>query len=400
MCIAPILLENPYYNRGLNFEYNGNKCKLDIGGQYDFLHNTVDRYVSVPCGKCSQCISTRQNYYVQRIQMESMRSEIFYFTLTYANRGLKFTDKLGYKLPYPHFEDIQNLFKRLRAKLPHPILTFVVSEYGTKRKRPHYHGFIAVAKSDIQEHYRGSHLYCEKLLYQEVLFEWRRNIAKCLSKKVKGKIIPNTRSPHWVNLCDYVVKNKRTTYDLHWVQPIINHDNDVSYYVTKYLIKYDERTEKLLSKISIARKHNAYNDTIPDDYFKELLSQLKPRAVMSKKFGDYNYPPIRDYINKCISKSKDYPQYFDLHTGKAMLLCPYYRKHLVSPDYYLKRFADYHSALNNSPMSHLSSILVESYNPEYLDPDTVHDLNSRSSKAQRADRHLKRVKTLQHKKSL
>lgn len=397
MCIAPIILENPYYNRGLNFEYNGVKNRVDFGGEYDFLHNTVDRYITVPCGKCSQCISTRQNYYVQRIQMESIRSEIFYFTLTYANRGLKFTDKLGYKIPYPHFEDIQNLFKRLRHILPHPILTFVVSEYGTKRKRPHYHGFIAVNKEDIKMHYRGSHFYCEKTLYKLFLQEWRRNIAICWSPK-KNKYVSNTRSPQWIKLCDYIIKNKRSTYDLHWVQPIINHDNDVSYYVTKYLIKYDERTEKLLSKINIARKHNAYNDSVPDDHFKELISQLRPRAVMSKKFGDYNYPPIRDYINKCISKSKDYPQYFDLHTGKSMLLCPYYRKHLVSSDYYLKRFDDYQSALNNSPMNHLASILIDSYNPEYLDPDTVHDLNSKSSKAQRKDRHLRRIKHLQNKK--
>lgn len=397
MCIAPIILENPYYNRGVSFESEGKKLRLDIGGKYDYLHNTVDRYISVPCGKCSQCISTRQNYYVQRIQMESIRSEIFYFTLTYANRALKFTDKLGYKVPYPHFEDIQNLFKRLRSILPHPILTFVVSEYGTKRKRPHYHGFIAVSKSDIKTYYRGSHLHCEKYLYQSLLQQWKRNIARTISPKTK-KIVANTRCPHWVTLCDYIVKRNRRTYDLHWVQPIINHDNDVSYYVTKYLIKYDERTEKLLSKISIARKHNAYNDVIPDEYYKELISQIKPRAVMSKKFGDYNYPLIRDYILKCINKSKDYPQFFDLYTGKSMLLCPYYRKHLVSMDYYLERFKSYKDALNNSPLSHLSGLLSNSFNPEYIDPDSVHDYNSKASKAQRKDRHLQRIKHLQNRK--
>lgn len=397
MCIAPIILENPYYNRGVSFDSHGEKLRLDIGGQYDYLHNTVDRYISVPCGKCSQCISTRQNYYVQRIQMESIRSEIFYFTLTYANRGLKFTNKLGYKVPYPHFEDIQNMFKRLRSILPHPILTFVVSEYGTKRKRPHYHGFIAIAKSDIQTYYRGSHLYCERVLYKTVLEQWKRNIARTISPTTK-KIVANTRSPHWIKLCDYVVKRNHSTYDLHWVQPIINHDNDVSYYVTKYLLKFDERTEKLLSKISIARKHNAYNDVIPDDYYKELISQIKPRAVMSKKFGDYNYPPIREYILKCIAKSKDYPQFFDLHTGKSMLLCPYYRKHLVPFEYYLSRFKSYLDVLNNSPSSHLSQLLSTSYNPEYLDPDSVYDYNSKSSKAQRKDRHLQRIKFLQNRK--
>ena len=397
MCIAPIILENPYYNRGVTVEYNGVKNRIDIGGTYDFLHNTVDRYITVPCGKCSQCISTRQNYYVQRIQMESIRSELFYFTLTYANRGLTFTDKLGYHIPYPNFSDIQNLFKRLRNELPHPILTFVVSEYGSKRKRPHYHGFIAVNKQDIKTYYRGSHLHCEKKLYQLVLSQWKRNIAKTINKKTK-QVITNTRSPHWLKLCDFVYKNKRCTYDLHWVQPIINHDNDVSYYVTKYLIKYDERTENLLTKISIARKYNAYNDVNPDSYYKELISQLKPRAVMSKKFGDYQYPPIRDYILKCINKSTEYPQFFDINTGKAMLLSPYYRKHLVPTEYYIQRFHTYYNALNNSPLTHLLDILSDSYNPEYIDPDTLHDINSKSSKAQRNDRHLRRIKHLQNKK--
>ena len=36
MCIAPIILENPYYNRGVTHDYNGNKSRLDIGGHYDF----------------------------------------------------------------------------------------------------------------------------------------------------------------------------------------------------------------------------------------------------------------------------------------------------------------------------------------------------------------------------
>lgn len=119
---------------------------------------------------------------------------------------------------------------------------------------------------------------------------------------------------------------------------------------------------------------------------------------MSKKFGDFNYPPIKDYITKCINKSKDYPQYFDLYTGKTMLLCPYYRKHLVPVDYYLKRFKNYQDALNNSPSSHLSHLLVNSYNPDLLDPDSVHDYNSKASKAQRKDRHLRRIKHLQNKK--
>lgn len=394
MCIAPIILENPYFNRGVSFDHDGSTSHIDFGGRLDYLHNTIDRYISVPCGKCSQCISARQNYYVQRIQMESIRSEIFYFTLTYANRGLKFTDKLGYEIPYPHYEDIQNLFKRLRKKLPHPIETFVVSEYGEKRKRPHFHGFIAVRKTDIKEHYRSSHLYCEKVLFKEVLFEWRRNISLCYSPK-KGKMVANTRSPHWIKLCDFVFKRNKRTFDLHWVEPIVNHDNDTSYYVTKYLLKYDERTQKLLDKLNIERKKNAYEGVVPDSYYKELISQLKPRAVMSKRFGDYRVPEIQAHIKKGIRSNSKLPQFLDINTGCTMLLAPYYRKHLVGIDYYFERWWNY---LHQVQTKGIVSLGIDSYNPEYLDESTVHDLNCASSRKQRKDRHLRRVKLLVNKK--
>lgn len=383
MCIAPIILENPYYNRGVSLETDQGKCRLDIGGKFDYLHNTIDRFISVPCGRCSQCISSRQNYYVQRIQMESLRSELFYFTLTYANRGLVFTDKLGYKIPYPNYSDIQNMFKRLRKRLGHPILTFVVSEYGTKRKRPHFHGFIAVNKDDIKLYYRGSHLYCEKVLFRYVLEEWKRNTST------------STKYPVWMPLCDFVVKGKKCTYDLHWVQPIRDHDNDCSYYVTKYLLKPDDRTDKILRKLSYERHLNAYDGLNSDEDYKELISQIKPRAVMSKKFGDYKDPLIKKHISKSIRTNKKLPQFLDVYTGKTMLLAPYYRKHCIGLDYYFDRYWDY---LHEVQTKNIYSLGHDSYNPEYLNDDVVHDLNSKSSKAQRQDVHLRKVKYLLNKK--
>lgn len=118
---------------------------------------------------------------------------------------------------------------------------------------------------------------------------------------------------------------------------------------------------------------------------------------MSKSFGDYKDPQISNYIRRCISRSEDYPQFFDVNTGKKMLLSPYYRKHLVPLEYYQTRFINYLHMVQTQGLDFLDD---ESYNPEYLDPDIIHDINSKRSRAQRKDLHLKRVKVLIYKKSL
>lgn len=366
MCLSPIVLQNPYYNRGLIID---NK-KVKTKGKFDYLHDTISKYVTVPCGQCSQCIATRQNFYVQRIQMESLRSELFYFTLTYANRGLSYTDKCGVRIAYPNYEDIQRMFKRLRKILPHPILTFVVSEYGTQRHRPHFHGFIAVNKDDIKKHYRSSHLYCEKVLFRHVLAEWKRNLSK------------STKYPVWMKLCDFVVKGRKRSYDLHWIEPIINHDNDTSYYVTKYLIQPDAYISRLLFKLKMKMRHDAYspNPEFDIEDYKEVISQIKPRAVMSKAFGDYSDPLISKHIKRGIGTNKTIPTFIDINTGKTMLLSPYYRKHCISVDYYFDRWWQY---LLDVQYKNFESLGIDSYNPEYLDEDTIHELNVKSYQARK-----------------
>ena len=109
------------------------------------LHNTRDKYIQVPCGRCSQCLSQRQGFINQRVQMESFRSHLFMMTLTYNDKSLKRTDIGQYKIPYPEYKDIQNMFKRLRLQ-GHVFRYMVVSEYGKNKKRPHYHAIIAIPK--------------------------------------------------------------------------------------------------------------------------------------------------------------------------------------------------------------------------------------------------------------
>lgn len=362
MCTSPIYINNPYYHIG------------SVG--LNHLHDTRSAYVRVPCGRCSQCLSMRQGFYNQRIQMESLRSELFFFTLTYANRALMYTDIGNYRVAYPYYRDVQNLFHYLRNILPHPIRYMIVSEYGSKKKRPHYHGYIAVDKQDIVKYYRSSRLYCEKVLYKEVFANWKRNLST--SKK----------DPKYMQLSDFVYKFGRRTYDLHWVEPMPNHDNDVSFYLTKYILKYDSRTEKLLTKIKL-------DNSLTDEETKQLTSMIKPRCVMSKDFGSWKLPEVQKHINKCLSVNSDLPSYVDINTGYSMLLSPYYRKHLLPLDYVDKRYKDYVDKLRN-----LHIIFpYNSYNVDLLDDSTIYDLNCKAVKSFTRDSHLRKVKHCISRKS-
>lgn len=54
------------------------------------------------------------------------------------------------------------------------------------------------------------------------------------------------------NLCTYKVgRDGRRNYDFHYISPIPGHDSDCSFYVSKYVWKYDKRIQDLLIKIKL-----------------------------------------------------------------------------------------------------------------------------------------------------
>lgn len=302
MCLSPIHLKNPYRGTG----------RIGINA----FHDTTSAYIKVPCGSCPQCASMRQGFFLQRVQMESLRSHIFYFTLTYNDESLMTTDVGEYNLPFAYLPDIQNMCKRLRND-GYKFRMCYVTEYGKDRHRPHYHGLLAVEKSD--EHWSiVEHRY--KRLFMK---EWRRNY-----NLTKG------RNPDYRPLFTpvYDCTGKCLTFDFHYVEPIMNHDNDVSFYVSKYITKYDKWIKSLLAKISL-------DPNLSGEEIIYLKSLLKPRCVMSKDFGDWRDPVIFAKISKmgnAPSKFR-YPQYYDIYTGKQMPMSPYYGKHIVGFEHCYER---------------------------------------------------------------
>lgn len=308
MCLSPVTIPNPYF-RGVRILDKVEQHFARPDTTYNRLHDTINQYIQVPCGKCLQCISLRQSYFNQRIQMESLRSELFMVTLTYNNDMLPVINVGEYCLSFPLWSDIQNMFKRIRKVLPHPIRYAMISEYGTRKRRPHFHGIIAIEKQTIIDFYKSSVSLCERELSKLFLKEWR--------VKVGG----STRSPIYNELCTYVRKGHKTNFDFHHIVNIPNHESDVTFYVSKYITKHDETIHKLLSKIALDPEVSPEQTPI-------LTSALKPRCTMSKDFGSPDYPPIADYIRRCIMKDESsLPQFFDIYSGQRSLLSRYYRKH-------------------------------------------------------------------------
>lgn len=299
MCLSPLIIPNPYFqlgSKGLNF-----------------LHNTTDSHISVPCGQCADCVATRQAYFNQRVQMESLEHWLFFFTLTYNDDSLLYTDVGDYQIAVPYYEDICNMFKRIRKRIQYPIRYVVVSEYGKQRHRPHFHGILSIPKvpnlTPADENYYIQN--AESELYSLVLQEWRRNYG---SKRV----------PIWQPLCTYYNNGYSHNYELHYIQPMINQENSVSYYISKYITKYDERTRKLLQKIRM-------DSNISEDETTHLISMIKPRQVISKSFGYWKDKAIYQYIRKCIDRSLPGPvMFYDINTDEPFVLCPYYQKHIYN----------------------------------------------------------------------
>lgn len=299
MCIAPITIKNPYYrlgSKGLNY-----------------LHNTHDSHIQVPCGHCSQCVALRQSFFLQRVQMESLRSDLFFFTLTYDNKHLP-RIKIGeYDLPYPDISHVQKMFKRVRKIYHLPISYIVVSEYGCSKHRPHFHGILAIPKQKIISNYHPE----EVNLFNVVKDNWSTNVG-------------TNRKPIYEPLFTFVNNYFGRNYDLHYIEPQIGHDNDVSFYVSKYITKYDSYITKLIRKIKL-------DTSLSVEETKDLTSKITPRLLISKNFGDRRYPSISKYILDNLDRNKDIPSFFDIYTGKQMLLAPYYRK-LVPISYRFDQF--------------------------------------------------------------
>ena len=114
----------------------------------------------VPCGRCGYCLSNRRKEWSFRLQKEARCHESCSFiTLTYSNENLPYSDHVntdtGVVTTYPVLrkKDVQKFIKRLRyaqSKLTDKkIKYYLVGEYGSETRRPHYHALMFGLRREV-----------------------------------------------------------------------------------------------------------------------------------------------------------------------------------------------------------------------------------------------------------
>lgn len=103
-------------------------------GEDFYGSDLIQEYISVPCGKCIECLNHYSDEWSFRIIREAkLHRHNCMLTLTYANAPPGGVCK----------RDFQLFMKSLRKAIaPTRIRFFACGEYGSKGQRPHYHAII------------------------------------------------------------------------------------------------------------------------------------------------------------------------------------------------------------------------------------------------------------------
>lgn len=138
----------------------------------------------------------------------------------------------------------------------------------------------------------------------------------------------STRYPLWQPLLTYVRRGSKYNYDLHWLDPHSSKDglDGVSFYVTKYILKYDDWVDRFKSKLFF---------NLSEDDFKDAWSKFRPRILLSKFFGSPHDLDVQNHIYKGINFALSdvnafFPYYISNVNGSTYPLSPYYQKRFLT----------------------------------------------------------------------
>lgn len=124
------------------------------------------RFLELPCGRCIGCKLDRARAWSVRIVHEAQLYDANWFaTFTYDDEHLPKSLGLEYR-------DFQLMLKRLRKKVRgaapgpkgnYPLRFFCAGEYGSKRKRPHYHAILFNTRFGDEKSYMNGSYYSSTL---------------------------------------------------------------------------------------------------------------------------------------------------------------------------------------------------------------------------------------------
>lgn len=278
---------------------------------------SVDKlYTTVKCGHCYECLKEKRDDWFVRLHYESKRSStVFFPTFTYNEDNLPLFTLDGdlhdiaknyvndiphiYNMPSFDKKQMQNTIKKLREYLGiDNIKYFIVSEFGKKKHRPHYHALFFIPHGyNISADY--FHTLCN--------FAWSDRVPKKDTPKSFISLSEEFFSSHSDNFfmpsSDYtylshrtdkgrIVYFKRRGFVSYSDKGAVVSSPDALRYVTKYLCK-----DMDFYNLPLVKDFSQFLQNLPkvnlseceDKYLVLLLSSCKnvlPFSLSSSHLGD------------------------------------------------------------------------------------------------------------------
>lgn len=323
MCKNLQKIRNPYYLNS-SFQY-------DCGSIKPLSNRFVSQreYIDVPCGSCGECRNIKYFSILQRVQMESLTSYVYFCTLTYDDEHIPHMDFVDDRnnfqsLYYSDISHIQNMMKRLRNTdmfQDRGIRYYAATEYGSRRFRPHHHMLLFVAKKSTDSD--STPLEIERYLYDRVklyysvnvgtrknprydpLFTYAERVNKYTGKKesnytltlVRDKELAVTDSKDSINTLDSILST--ANYILGYINKESQFDNIFDSYIQSNLKLLPLDLQRIIKRVFKSRQYYSkhlgfgfYEDgskVVPSIQSKSLTQ----RAVFIKQTLDM-LPPLEE----------------------------------------------------------------------------------------------------------
>ena len=266
MCLQPLTIRNP---------------------KKDFNKYIDKPFLVVPCGKCVECQNQKKTafeiraYYEYKYALDCGGMVLFY-TLTLNNQHLPYFDlpqKFSSKtFRFHHFDrnHIKRLVERLRQQYPE-LVYLVVSEYGGKTRRPHYHVLFFLPYQ------------VNVLSFLDLVRDSWTHFGKSLGNVFVGS--------------DYGVLNSPSALK----------------YCVKYVCKSDETIDVISRFVSKFQSSIYYDKFKPGDtyFYDSLLKKLTPFVYKSQSFGSHAFLYMENISDKLgnitlpyINQALPLPMYF------------------------------------------------------------------------------------------
>lgn len=219
--------------------------------------NSISK-IPVPCGRCPNCIERRVNEWILRLKTEELQSSSSYFiTLTYDTDHVPIT-KNGYMTLEK--TDLQKFWKRLRKLQPdHKVKYYAVGEYGTIRKRPHYHAIVFnTTPENIAKAWTLGATHHGTLTNNSVAYTVKYMAKPYVHYKAHGR---DDRAPEFANMSKGLGANYLTKAKIEWHRADLNRNfaqvvNGIKMPLPRYLRERLYTEEERKKQAALAQKLN------------------------------------------------------------------------------------------------------------------------------------------------